>query len=58
MTMQTDLELINKILQQVSEELWAQRVSIETDKLIEEISFLQWVKHMENEYSAYSYCEE
>lgn len=56
--MNSTLDLINKVLQQVSEELRAQQVNLETQELIEEIAFLEWVKAMENEYSAYSHCEE
>ena len=56
--MKSDLELINKILQQVSEELKARNVEVDTEALMEEIEFLQWVRAMEDEYSAYSYCEE
>jgi cell division protein FtsB len=56
--MENPLDLINKVLQEVSAELKARNVEMETQDLIEEIAFLEWVKAMENEYSAYSYCEE
>ena len=56
--MENNLELINTLLQQISEELKARNVEIESEALMQEIEFLQWVRAMEDEYSAYSYCEE
>lgn len=51
-------ENINIILQQVAQELKARQIEIDTEELMQEIAFLEWVKAMENQYSAYSYCEE
>ena len=49
---------INILLQQVAQELKSRQIEIDTENLMQEIAFLEWVKAMENEYSAYSYCEE
>lgn len=49
---------INILLQQVAQELKSRQIEIDTEHLMHEIAFLEWVKAMENEYSAYSYCEE
>jgi len=49
---------INILLQQVAQELKSRQIEIDTEHLMQEIAFLEWVKAMENEYSAYSYCEE
>lgn len=53
-----DLERINILLQEVADQLKARQVEIDTEQLMQEISFLTWVKEMENVYSAYSYFEE
>lgn len=53
-----NLDNINIILQQVAQELKSRQIEIDTENLMQEIAFLEWVKAMENEYSAYSYCEE
>ncbi len=52
------LENINILLQEVADQLKARQVEIDTEQLMQEISFLTWVQEMETVYSAYSYCEE
>lgn len=53
-----DLERINILLQEVADQLKARQLEIDTEQLMQEISFLTWVSEMEKLHGAYSYSEE
>lgn len=49
---------INILLNEIAEKIKTRNTEESLADLIDELEFLNWVKHQEDMYSAYSYCEE